>query len=202
MKSPVMKTLAACAVGAAALALLAAAPAAQRDPKPLVTAEVKSEAARDARLEAAIRDPGGDGRDDYAKAGDEMWTNYYYNRVDLNGDGRPEALVYLFGSYTCGSGGCNTLVFRQTEAGDYKLVAEISLTHNPVVVSEHRTNGWNDLIFTVAGGGARAHHAVLRFDGKTYPNNPTTAPAAPLKAPARGKAYLAGSGYRDTGFPL
>ncbi|HEX8557436.1 MAG TPA: hypothetical protein VF668_05015 [Pyrinomonadaceae bacterium] len=204
MRSPVTRTLtlAANALAAAALALAAAAPAsAQRGPKPFVTAEVKSETERDARLEAAIRDADGDGRDDYANAG-ELWTNYYYNRVDLNGDGRPEALVYLFGAYTCGSGGCNTLVFRQTEAGDYKLVAEISLTHNPVVVSERRTNGWKDLIFMVSGGGERARHAVLRFDGRTYPNNPTTAPAAPLKAPARGKAYLAGSGYRDTGFPL
>jgi hypothetical protein len=197
-----LKGRAAKSLSALALVLFAApALRAQSGPRPVVTGQVKPEEARDARLEAAIRDPDGDGRPDNIDAGGTFWTNYYYNRVDLNGDGRPEVLVYLFGSYTCGSGGCNTLVFRQDGEG-YKLVSEISLTHNPVVVSERRTNGWNDLIFLVAGGGARAHYAVLRFDGRTYPNNPTSRPAAPLKAPARGRAYLVGSGEKETGFRL
>jgi hypothetical protein len=197
-KTEVAKTLA-----AALLMLLAAAPAgAQRGPKPVVTARLNPETERDAKLEAAIKDPDGDGRPDNHDPEGELWTNYYYNRVDLDGDGRPEVLVYLFGSYTCGSGGCNTLVFRTTDAGDYRLVADIALTNNPVVVSERRTRGWNDLITLVAGGGVRAHYAVLRFDGKSYPNNPTAPPAAPLRAPTRGKAYLVGSGERETGFAL
>jgi hypothetical protein len=197
-KSRASKTL-----SAAALILLAAAPlGAQRGPKPFVTGHVKPEAARDAKLEAAIKDPDGDGRPDNHDPEGNFWTHYYHNRVDLDGDGRPEVLVYIFGPYMCGSGGCNTLVFRQTDAGAYQLVADISLTNNPVVVSERRTNGWNDLIFFVAGGGVRAHYAVLRFDGKTYPNNPTTHPAAPLKGSARGREYLVGSGEKETGFAL
>lgn len=194
----------AAAAVAAALLILSAAPraGAQRGPRPVVTAEFKPEPERDARLEAAIKDPDGDGRPDNHDPGGDLWTHYYHNRVDLNGDGRPEVLVYLFGPYMCGSGGCNTLVFRQTGAGDYKLVADISLTNNPVVVSERRTKGWNDLITLVSGGGVRAHYAVLRFDGKTYPNNPTSPPAAPLRARARGRAYLVGSGERGTGFAL
>jgi hypothetical protein len=190
-------------LAAAALILLSAAPlAAQHGAKPVITGQFKPEASRDAKLEAAIKDPDGDGRPDNHDPGGNFWTHYYHNRVDLNGDGRPEVLVYLFGPYMCGSGGCNTLVFRQTEAGGYQLVADISLTNNPVVVGERRTNGWNDLIFFVAGGGVRAHYAVLRFDGKGYPNNPTSPPAAPLKSRARGKAYLVGSGEKETGFAL
>jgi hypothetical protein len=192
------------ALAAAALVLLAAPPlgAQRRGAKPAVIEQVKPEAARDERLEAAIKDPNGDGRPDNHDPEGNFWTHYYHNRVDLDGDGRAEVLVYVFGPYMCGSGGCNTLVFRQTEAGAYQLVADISLTNNPVIVSERRTNGWNDLIFFVAGGGARAHYAVLRFDGRSYPNNPTSFPAVPLKGAARGKAYLVGSGEKETGFAL
>jgi hypothetical protein len=202
-KEPALKVRAHRTLAAAALILLAAPPlCAQRGRKPSVTGRVRPETSRDARLEAAIKDPDGDGRPDNYDPEGGSWTNYYYNRVDLDGDGRPEVLVYLFGTYMCGSGGCDTLVFRQTEAGGYSLVADIPLTNNPVIVSERRTNGWNDLIFLVAGGGASAHYVVLRFDGKTYPDNPTTLPAAPLKGPARGKEYLVGSGEKETGFAL
>jgi hypothetical protein len=188
---------------AALLPLLAATPlGAQRSAKPFVAGEVRPEAARDDKLEAAIKDPDGDGRPDNHDPEGELWTRYYYNRVDLDGDGRPEVLVYLFGPYMCGSGGCNTLVFRR-EGDAYRLVSDIPLTRNPVVVSEHRTNGWNDLIYLASGGGVRAHYVVLRFDGKTYPEGNSDDPgAAPLKAPARGKAYLVGSGEKETGFAL
>jgi hypothetical protein len=199
LQTRAIKKLAAVAL----VVLLAATPlSAQRGVKPFVTEQVKPETARDAKLEAAIKDPDGDGRPDNHDPEGNFWTHYYYNRVDLNRDGRAEVLVYLFGPYMCGSGGCNTLVFRQTEAGDYQLIADISLTNNPVVVSERRTHGWSDLIFPVSGGGLRAHYAVLRFDGKSYPNNPTTVPAATLRGAARGKAYLVGSGEKETGFAL
>ena len=187
---------------AAATILLASAPLyAQRGPKPSVTENVRPEAARDAGLEAAIKDPDGDGRPDNHDPEGTFWTRYYYNRVDLNGDGEPEVLVYLFGPYMCGSGGCNTLVFRR-EGGTYKLVSDIPLTRNPIIVSEHRTNGWNDLIFLASGGGIRAQYVVLRFNGKSYPDTETEESAVPLAAPARGKAYLVGSGEKETGFAL
>jgi hypothetical protein len=198
LQARVIKTLA-----AVALILLAATSlCAQRGAKPFVTQQVKPEATRDTKLEAAIKDPDGDGRPDNHDTEGNLWTHYYYNRVDLNGDGRAEVLVYLFGPYMCGSGGCDTLVFRQTDAGEYQLVADISLTSNPVVVSERRTNGWSDLIFFVSGGGVRGHYVVLRFDGKTYPNNPSTVRDAPFRVNARGKAYLVGSGEKETGFEL
>ncbi|MET0626043.1 MAG: hypothetical protein ABW250_24125 [Pyrinomonadaceae bacterium] len=196
-KADFTKTLA-----AALLLLVAPAQAsAQRGPKPVVTRQFQPESARDAELEAAIRDPDGDGEPDNYDPSGESWTNYYYNRVDLDGDGRPEVLVYLFGSYMCGSGGCNTLVFRRA-GGRYKLVADIALTRNPVFVSERRTNGWNDLVVPVAGGGIRGHYAVLRFDGRSYPDNATGDTATPLRAPVRARAYLVGGGGRETGFAL
>jgi hypothetical protein len=176
---------------------------AQRSLKPLITERVRPETARDAKLEAAIKAPEGGGTNPSdAGSDDTFWSRYYYNRVDLNGDGRPEVIVYLFGTYTCGTGGCDTLIFRQTGEG-YELVADISLTRNPIIVSEHKTNGWNDLIIMVAGGGIQpGYYAVLPFDGKTYPDNTTAKTALPLKTTARGKAYLVGDGSKESGFAL
>ena len=68
-----------------------------------------------------------------------------YNRVDLNGDGTPEVLLRIDSRATCGSGGCLLLVLQKTAAG-YGEVSRTTLTWAPIVVSEHRTRGWNDLI--------------------------------------------------------
>ena len=38
----------------------------------------------------------------------------------------------------------------------------------------HRTNGWRDLSVLVAGGGIiPGYQAVLQFDGRAYPSNPS-----------------------------
>lgn len=197
-----MKAFVAGTAAAVALLLPPAAPLqAQPGRKPVVTRQVQSESARDAELEAAIKDPDGDGEPDNYDPEGSLWTRYYYNRVDLDGDGEPEVLVYLFGPYACGSGGCNTLVFRRAGAG-YKLVSDIPLTRNPIVVGERKTNGWRDLILLAAGGGVRAHYVVLRFNGKSYPDGGTDETAVPLDRPARGEAYLVGGGEKTTGLEL
>ena len=95
---------------------------------------------------------------------------------DLDDDGVEEAIVYLAGMYFCGSGGCNTLVL--TPAGPmWRKVGEISVSRTPITVLESSTNGWKDLTVAVAGGGGEAGTALLRFDGRAYPSNPTVAPA-------------------------
>ena len=106
-----------------------------------VTRRVRPESARDAALEAAIGSAlYGDEAD-----GADVRRVRYYNRVDLDGGGRPEALAYVFGPGWCGSAGCALLVFKG-EGGGYELVSHISGAENPVVVSTRRTNGWRDLI--------------------------------------------------------
>ena len=140
------------------------------------------EARREPQLEQAIR--GVLGRSTYS---------YAYDRVHLRDGTESETLVYLPAPDDCGSGGCTSLVFAQ-RGGNYQLVSSISLTRPPVIVSSHRTHGWKDLIVFVSGGGIEpGYYAVLRFDGKTYPENPTTAPATPLREQAQGVAYLAGA---------
>ena len=95
---------------------------------------------------------------------------------DLDDDGADEAIVHLVGSYFCGTGGCPTLVL--TPAGPmWRKVADISVSWTPVTVMDSTTNGWKDITVAVGGGGGPAGNALLKFDGETYPSNPTVQPA-------------------------
>ncbi|HEY9661739.1 MAG TPA: hypothetical protein V6C65_25055, partial [Allocoleopsis sp.] len=114
---------------------------------------------------------------------------YTYNRVDLDGDRTPEVLVYLSGYYTCGSGGCTMMVFQPKGEG-YQLVSQVRLVNAPVLVSDQATAGWQDLILYVAGGGVEPHYAMLQYDGKGYPLNPSLAPDVPNESVLKGTAIL------------
>ncbi len=74
---------------------------------------------------------------DYNPSSPDQYVRYYYNRVDLNDDGKPEVVVYLLGSYTCGSGGCTTLIFTP-RGQDYRLVSRLTLVNDPILVTEKR----------------------------------------------------------------
>lgn len=102
-------------------------------------------------------------------------VRYFQAEQDLNDDGSPEVIVHIVGPQVCGSGGCETLVFRQ-KADALALVAEVTLTRPPVIVAEATTHGWHDLGVAVGGGGASGGYARLRYDGEQYPSNPTVAP--------------------------
>lgn len=97
---------------------------------------------------------------------------YLTNRVDLNGDGRPEILVYLIGPMVCGTGGCGLHVFTPTSTG-YVRVAQTSVTRLPIRVARAKSAGWRNLIVHSSGGGATGRDVELRFDGRTYPANPS-----------------------------
>jgi hypothetical protein len=129
-------------------------------------------------------------------------VRYYYNRVDLNGDGSFEAIVHLVGPSICGTGGCSTLILQPARSG-YRLVSMITVTRTPIIVSQKRTKGWSDLIVYVTGGGiTRGYYVALRFNGRTYPDNPTVLLALGPRAAIRGKAYLADEVSTATGIVL
>ncbi|MCB2049951.1 MAG: hypothetical protein KDE63_00845 [Novosphingobium sp.] len=101
---------------------------------------------------------------------------YAVKGVDLNGDGRDEAVIYLSGPATCGSGGCSAYVLTPQGTG-YRAVMDASVTRAPITVLDSSTNGWRDLTVDVGGGGGPSGHAKMTFDGSSYPSNPTVAPA-------------------------
>lgn len=163
--------------------------------RPVVLRSVRAEKNRDKLLEKAIVHYLGTDAPSQSVA-------YFYNRVDLNRDGKLEVLVYLDGQSVCGSGGCTALVFK-TQENEYKLISAIALASTPIIVSSQSSKGWNDLILFVEGGGIQpGHYAVLRFNGAQYPENPTVAPATVLHQRVKGVAYLAGPNRRGSGIVI
>src|SRR5690242_4943591 len=73
--------------------------------------------------------------------------------VDLNGDGRNEAVVYLLDPSFCGSGGCNTFVLTQGNRAAWQVVGNITITHPPIYRLPGGKDGWAELGVTVSGGG-------------------------------------------------
>jgi hypothetical protein len=107
--------------------------------------------------------------------------SYKRAEADLNGDGRPEAFLYLTDRDYCGSGGC-TLVVLSPKWSSYRVVLRSTVTQLPIRVLSTFTRGWRDIGVTVEGGGiTRPYVARLRFNGSRYPGNPTVPPALPLK---------------------
>ena len=138
---------------------------------PRMISRAPSEKRKDELLETAIR------KNVRAMAGDY----YFYDKVDLNGDGEPEALVYVVSRRGCDLTGCPLLVMRKRNSG-YDLVSSVSHTDMPVFVSTNRTTGWNDLIIENEAGDYR----VLKFTGSVYPD----AMDSPLTAWTDAVGYL------------
>ena len=118
--------------------------------------------------------------------------------ADLGGDRRPEALIYVISGDFCGSGGCNLMIF--TPAGrSWRQVADISIANPPIRLLATSRHGWRDIAVTVAGGGARTHEALLAFNGRAYPGNPSVPPARALRRAVPGRVLISDG---DRGRPL
>jgi hypothetical protein len=112
--------------------------------------------------------------------------------LDLNGDGRQDALVLLENPlYFCGTGGCTMLVFKGTSSG-FEFVSSSSLIRGPLLVSETKTHGWRDLIVEVSGGGMAAKQVALKFTGSKYPLNPSMLPPLPNNQTVKGTKIFQG----------
>lgn len=111
---------------------------------------------------------------------DDRTASYLYAFMDLNGDGKEEAIVHLLSRWWCGSGGCPTFVLVQ-ESTSYRVVSKILLTRPPIRALATTSKGWRDIGVWVQGGGIlTAYEAALSFDGKTYPLSAANPPARRL----------------------
>lgn len=102
---------------------------------------------------------------------------FRFAEVELDGRSPAEILVLLLDREWCGTGGCSAVVYRRI-AGGLLEVGSIALVDD-VRVSRSPRAGWRDLYVENRHGSW-----LLRFDGRTYPENPTVAPATPAKIPA------------------
>jgi hypothetical protein len=158
--------------------------AVQSGPTPTITRTVPSEKAQDAVLERAVSR--------FLRLEKEDRNYYRYNRVDLDGDGVPEVLLQVQGAFVCGSGGGCPLVVFKKKGNSYDSVTRIGLTWLPVVVSDHRTRGWSDLILWQRsyGNAQPSHYEVLMFDGRSYSRGPSVVTGAKPDEAMSGVAYM------------
>jgi hypothetical protein len=98
---------------------------------------------------------------------DSLSRKFIFFEYDLNADGSKEIFVGLTGPYFCGSGGCTQFILN----AQGEVVTQFTVSYYPVVISTDRSNGWNDLLILSDG----SYHTV-KFDGKTYPGNPSVLP--------------------------
>lgn len=110
------------------------------------------------------------------------FSRYDYTRVDLDGDGRRDALVMFSGpySYWCDINGCSLSIFKATDNGFIPL-SESFPVRGPLYVSENRTSGWRNIIVHVSGQAyADAKNVAMQFNGTGYPRNPFFEPETQL----------------------
>lgn len=124
---------------------------------------------------------------------------YYYNNIDLNGDNIEELFVYLLGQSVTGSGGSTALI---VDKESNKVISDFSLVQNPIIISKEKTNGWNDIIMQVSGGGSKLSYVKMKFNGKEYPSNPSIEPLLEDKSVIEGIAIISNTISIDNGLEL
>lgn len=152
----------------------------------------RSQTQSNSAIEAAIR---------RELSGDVANVRYLYNSIDLDGDGRDEKIVYLVSQSTCGTGGCTMLILKPAGNG-YSLLSRHTIVNSPIVVSNTRTKGWRDIILFVAGGGIQPSYRSLKFNGSTYPSNPSSAPKLAPSTIVTGTALISDQIRPGVGIPL
>ena len=121
---------------------------------------VAGKPSRDIKLEYSIRSYY------WERFHEEYVIKYIPAYTDLNGDGKREAVVYIFGD--CGSMACPLLIATPTKKG-YRVISELRPVRTPIWVSNKRNNGWHNIV-VMQGGTAndRPFRSAFRFDGKSY----------------------------------
>ncbi len=92
--------------------------------------------------------------------------NYVSRRVDLNGDGQKEVLVWAPMNDLGGTSGYPIIVFARTVKG-YRVLWEDG-AWTPLIVLNTKQNGWRDIAYQIGGGGSAWQYDIVRFNGKSY----------------------------------
>jgi hypothetical protein len=117
-------------------------------------------------------------------------TRYSATFVDLRDDGTQEIIVYLTSDGWCGTGGCTTLILAP-EGTSYRIVTTITVVRLPIRVLATKSNGWHDIsVVTRINGIEPTYEAILSFDGKSYPSNPSMPPARRLDGKVEGQIVM------------
>ncbi len=97
--------------------------------------------------------------------------------VATKGSESKEFIVYVSGENWCGSGGCTLLVLTPVGAS-YKIIGRTTIVQLPIRILRSTTHGRPEIGVRVQGGIMEpGYEAILPFDGRRYPSNPSVPPA-------------------------
>jgi len=111
--------------------------------------------------------------------------------IKNDGNTKEEIVVYISGHSWCGTGGCRLWIL-EPDGETFKVIGEMTIVRPPIRVLQSKSHGHFDIGVWVQGGDIQpGYEALLRYDGKSYPNNPSVAPAQPLNVKVAGKVLIA-----------
>ncbi|HKB68983.1 MAG TPA: hypothetical protein VKC61_24290 [Pyrinomonadaceae bacterium] len=105
-----------------------------------------------------------------AVGGSEDELKYVPKRLDLNGDGRKELLVWVPTIELGGTSGYPLLVFSRDRNG-YRPLWSFDQAWTPLIVLSTSHHGWHDLAFQMGGSGDAMHYVLVRHNGESYSGN-------------------------------
>lgn len=154
---------------------------------------VLSENSQDLALERAIV---------RSLGGETKFTRYYYNRVDLNDDGKHEVIVYLVTSDSNNTQEYPILIF-QPEGKGYRLISHLGYGAAPIIVTEQMSYGWKDIVIHSKHQG-ESNYWLAQFDGEQYLGGAHSGSSyeVPSHIAISGMAYIADDVTIDSGLEL
>ncbi|WP_281811106.1 hypothetical protein [Vallitalea longa] len=63
--------------------------------------------------------------------------------------------------------------------------------NNPIIITDNKTNGYRDIVMDVYGGGINRFYAIMKYDGNSYPSNPSVEPRVERGTKVEGTAIIA-----------
>lgn len=104
----------------------------------------------------------------YYDVPEDYWeeTRYYYNYVDLDGDGDKEIFAVAMGSFVSGSGGGSALWCKE-DGEKVQVLQAFTLINTPILVVES-DHGVCDLYLQRSGGGAETEIVKLTCKDGAY----------------------------------
>jgi hypothetical protein len=116
-------------------------------------------------------------------------VRHVVERIDLNGDGREDALVLLQSRRHCSARGCTLLVFERV-GEEYELHSRLLLGRTPLIATESRTGGWRDLVAPMTSSAAGMRLMVVKHTPRGYPDDPAQLAAVPATREVRGRVLF------------
>ena len=114
---------------------------------------------------------------DDPESGIDKTTRFTSAIIQSEGTTKGEIVVYISGESWCGSGGCRLWIL-EPNGGSFNVIGEMTIVWPPIRVLRTKSHSHYDIGVWVQGGGIQpGYEALMRFDGASYPDNPSVPPA-------------------------